>query len=190
MTLVLPQCVAAAGAGRAAGGDQFSFARRPHRQALHARAFAAADDLPAALAGARRRFAAAAPEPVGKACSGPARRNRRQSARAQRGDAGRRTNRRRHDGALNLSCSPIVVACALSVVTSQHKARKLYVELQNEQERCAKLDIEWGSCSSSRAPGRCMRGSRKSRAASCRCGAADTRASRSSQPEATHMSGA
>jgi cell division protein FtsL len=29
-------------------------------------------------------------------------------------------------------------------VTSQHKARKLYVELQKEQEIARKLDVEWG----------------------------------------------
>ncbi|MDH4216454.1 MAG: cell division protein FtsL [Gallionella sp.] len=37
-----------------------------------------------------------------------------------------------------------VVLCALSVVTSQHKARKLYVELQLEKERAQQMEIEWG----------------------------------------------
>lgn len=36
-----------------------------------------------------------------------------------------------------------VVVCALSVVTSQHKARKLYVELQQEKEYAQQLDSEW-----------------------------------------------
>ena len=45
---------------------------------------------------------------------------------------------------LNLILLAVLVACALSVVTSQHKARKLYVELQKEQERAKHLDIEWG----------------------------------------------
>jgi cell division protein FtsL len=45
---------------------------------------------------------------------------------------------------LNLTLLAILVACALSVVTSQHKARKLYVELQKEQETARKLDVEWG----------------------------------------------
>jgi cell division protein FtsL len=45
---------------------------------------------------------------------------------------------------LNLILLAILVACALSVVTSQHKARKLYVELQTEQELAKRLDIEWG----------------------------------------------
>ena len=38
----------------------------------------------------------------------------------------------------------ILVACALAVVTSQHQARKLYVELQKEQELAKQLDVEWG----------------------------------------------
>ena len=36
------------------------------------------------------------------------------------------------------------VLCSLSVVTSQHKARKLYVELQKEQELAKQLGVEWG----------------------------------------------
>ena len=45
---------------------------------------------------------------------------------------------------LNLILLAILVACALSVVTSQHKARKLYVELQKEQELAKQFAIEWG----------------------------------------------
>jgi cell division protein FtsL len=45
---------------------------------------------------------------------------------------------------LNLMLLAILVACALSAVTSQHKARKLYVELQKEQETARKLEVEWG----------------------------------------------
>jgi cell division protein FtsL len=37
-----------------------------------------------------------------------------------------------------------VVLCALSVVTSQHKARKLFIELQKEKEDAQKMDVEWG----------------------------------------------
>jgi cell division protein FtsL len=44
---------------------------------------------------------------------------------------------------LNLILLAVLVVCALSVVTSQHKARKLYVELQKEQELAKQLDIEW-----------------------------------------------
>ncbi len=37
-----------------------------------------------------------------------------------------------------------VVLCALSVVTSQHKARKLFMELQREKEQAQQMDVEWG----------------------------------------------
>lgn len=37
-----------------------------------------------------------------------------------------------------------VVFCALGVVTSQHKARKLFQELEAEQERARQLDVEFG----------------------------------------------
>ena len=45
---------------------------------------------------------------------------------------------------LNLILLGILVVCALSVVTSQHKARKLYVELQKEQELAKQFEVEWG----------------------------------------------
>lgn len=45
---------------------------------------------------------------------------------------------------LNLILALILIGCALGVVTSQHKARKLFVELQQEQELAAQLDVEWG----------------------------------------------
>ncbi len=38
----------------------------------------------------------------------------------------------------------LAIACALGVVTSQHKARKLFVELQNEKDRAQQMDVEWG----------------------------------------------
>jgi cell division protein FtsL len=37
-----------------------------------------------------------------------------------------------------------LVACAMALVASQHKARKLYVELQKEQAASKQLDVEWG----------------------------------------------
>jgi cell division protein FtsL len=37
-----------------------------------------------------------------------------------------------------------VVICALSVVTSQHKARKLFIELQKEKEYAQQMEVEWG----------------------------------------------
>ena len=45
---------------------------------------------------------------------------------------------------LNLILLGILVGCGLMLVTSQHQARKLYVELQKEQELAKQLDIEWG----------------------------------------------
>ncbi len=45
---------------------------------------------------------------------------------------------------LNLVLLVAVIACALGVVTSQHKARKLFVELQQEKEQAQDMDEEWG----------------------------------------------
>ncbi|AXS80840.1 cell division protein FtsL [Dechloromonas sp. HYN0024] len=38
----------------------------------------------------------------------------------------------------------VVVFCALGVVTSQHRARKLFQGLEAEQERARQLDVEYG----------------------------------------------
>ena len=38
----------------------------------------------------------------------------------------------------------VVVLCALSVVTSQHKVRKLFIELQKEKEQAQQMEVEWG----------------------------------------------
>jgi cell division protein FtsL len=38
----------------------------------------------------------------------------------------------------------IVIACALAVVTSQHKARKLFIELQSEKDKARQMEVEWG----------------------------------------------
>lgn len=45
---------------------------------------------------------------------------------------------------INILLVLILIACALSVVTSQHKARKLFVELEKEQEVARQLAVEWG----------------------------------------------
>ena len=45
---------------------------------------------------------------------------------------------------LNLLLLAILIACALALVTSQHQARKLYVELQKEQELGSYLEVEYG----------------------------------------------
>jgi cell division protein FtsL len=45
---------------------------------------------------------------------------------------------------LNALLMVAVVMCALSVVTSQHKARKLYIEMQKEKEYAQQMEVEWG----------------------------------------------
>jgi len=45
---------------------------------------------------------------------------------------------------LNLLLLAIVVACALSVVSANHRARKLFTELEAAQKRMRELEIEWG----------------------------------------------
>ena len=37
-----------------------------------------------------------------------------------------------------------LIACALGLVTSQHQSRKLYVELQKEQDLAKQMEVEWG----------------------------------------------
>ncbi len=45
---------------------------------------------------------------------------------------------------VNLLLLLLAIACALGVVSSQHKARKLFVELQKEQEIARQMEVEWG----------------------------------------------
>jgi cell division protein FtsL len=45
---------------------------------------------------------------------------------------------------LNLTLLAILIACALALVTSQHRSRKLYVELQKRQDIARQLEVEWG----------------------------------------------
>lgn len=45
---------------------------------------------------------------------------------------------------LNLLLLCLAMVCALGVVTSQQKARKLFAELQKEQELAQKMEVEWG----------------------------------------------
>jgi len=44
----------------------------------------------------------------------------------------------------NLILLAVLIGCALALVSSQHQARKLYVELQKEQELAKQLEVEWG----------------------------------------------
>lgn len=45
---------------------------------------------------------------------------------------------------LNLFLLLIAVSCALSTVAANHRARKLFVDLEREQNRMRELDVEWG----------------------------------------------
>lgn len=45
---------------------------------------------------------------------------------------------------LNLVLLTALVACALSLVTSRHQARKLFVELEREQTLARAYDVEYG----------------------------------------------
>ena len=45
---------------------------------------------------------------------------------------------------VNLLLMAIALACALSVVTANHQARKLFGELEREQTHMRELEVEWG----------------------------------------------
>jgi cell division protein FtsL len=45
---------------------------------------------------------------------------------------------------LNLLLLALLTVCALGLVTSQHKARKLFAELERQEARTKALDVEWG----------------------------------------------
>ena len=45
---------------------------------------------------------------------------------------------------LNVVLLLALIACALSLVTSRHQARKLFVELEREQSQARNYDIEYG----------------------------------------------
>jgi cell division protein FtsL len=45
---------------------------------------------------------------------------------------------------LNLFLLALAVVCALSLVTSRHQARKLFVELEHEQGQARAYDVEYG----------------------------------------------
>lgn len=44
----------------------------------------------------------------------------------------------------NLLLLLLTIACALGVVTSQHKARKLFMALQKEKTQAQQMDVELG----------------------------------------------
>ncbi|MCB5188592.1 cell division protein FtsL [Methylobacillus caricis] len=45
---------------------------------------------------------------------------------------------------LNLILFLVLIVTALGVITAQHKARKLYIELQQQQDASKLYEIEWG----------------------------------------------
>ena len=45
---------------------------------------------------------------------------------------------------LNLLLLAVLVLCALSLVTSRHQARKLFVELEREQAQARSYETEYG----------------------------------------------
>jgi cell division protein FtsL len=44
---------------------------------------------------------------------------------------------------VNLVLVLLVMICAMGVITSQHKARKLYQAIEHERERAKALDVEF-----------------------------------------------
>jgi cell division protein FtsL len=45
---------------------------------------------------------------------------------------------------VNVFLTLVVLGCALGVVTAQHRARKLYNDIEREQARMRELEVEWG----------------------------------------------
>jgi len=50
----------------------------------------------------------------------------------------------RSGNGLNALLVTVVVICSLGVVASQHKARKLFISLQQEKEQAQQMEVEWG----------------------------------------------
>lgn len=48
------------------------------------------------------------------------------------------------NGLMNVLLLGVLVLGALSVVTSQHRARKLFLALQQEKEHARQMEVEWG----------------------------------------------
>ncbi len=45
---------------------------------------------------------------------------------------------------INVLLAIIALACALTAVSNNHHARKLFVELEREQAKARELEVEWG----------------------------------------------
>ena len=135
--------VAHAGARRAAGRDQLSFAGRSHRQAVHGRAKP------------RRRSRTAACRFAQSICRSPLlkligrdqavrRRSRRQSARPFGRDArGRSAIRGAHERRSTSVLLTLVMGCALSLVNAQYQARQPVHRARARAAQARQLDIDW-----------------------------------------------
>lgn len=44
---------------------------------------------------------------------------------------------------LNIMLAGLLVVCALGLVTSQHRARKLFIDLERAQVQARQLDVRW-----------------------------------------------
>jgi cell division protein FtsL len=69
---------------------------------------------------------------------------------------------------VNLLLLFALIACALSLVTSRHQARRVYVELERAQAKRG-YETEYGQLQLEQSTGGCRRASRRSRARSCGC---------------------
>ena len=45
---------------------------------------------------------------------------------------------------LNGALALLLVVCALALVTAQHKGRRLFAELAQEQDAARQIEVEWG----------------------------------------------
>ena len=45
---------------------------------------------------------------------------------------------------INAALAVVLLACALALVTSQHRARREFTQLTKEQETAKQIDVEWG----------------------------------------------
>ena len=45
---------------------------------------------------------------------------------------------------LNFTLFAILIVTALATITAQHKSRKLYIELQQQQDAANQYEVEWG----------------------------------------------
>ena len=171
LALTLPRIVPLLDARRPARGDQLPFARGPDREALLRIARRSRSAATRASRGCRSRTAALPGAPlalVGRAirpgdaevAANP--RSRSATLRVAERTAHPLPRRLRRRAAavnaamvrLNLLLLAVLVVCALSLVTSRHQARKLFVELEREQASARATRSSTASCSSSSRRGR------------------------------------